>query len=238
YTLTGVKVADFTEFLRAMETPLIFVLSPPPQNVALSLLRVASRVECETVLEVAIHYLRKLWPSTPPTTAEAKAIDSTLIAINAARQFKVPGILKRAFYELLRNPLFWLQVVTQRQTLSLSDADLLALYHARDFTQQHWRKLVFLLPGNGGECLSTGRLAKKCAFTDGAERAAYWRSQFVEDNHLEKGAGDPIWYIGDLLQGAMFNSQTGTWCRACLDERQVAWNAMKSWLWSRLDHLL
>ncbi|KAI0327387.1 hypothetical protein GY45DRAFT_1132875 [Cubamyces sp. BRFM 1775] len=54
----------------------------------------------------------------------------------------------------------------------------------------------------------------------------------------EKGVNGPIWYIGHLLQSPMFNSPEGTWRKACLDERQSAWNAMNDELRSKLNQLL
>ncbi|KAI8989209.1 hypothetical protein BD414DRAFT_536507 [Trametes punicea] len=240
HSLTGVDVQDFTEFLRALETPLKYAIAKPDQSAAISLLRVAARLECEDVLAVAKNRLCALWSRRPSSKHKSSASDA-LAMITIGREYKVPEVLKRAFYELLRNPSFWETVASRarRPTLTVSDADLLALYHARHVLQQKWTKLLFTPPGLEGRCLTTtrSRSTKKCLLDEDYERAASWQSQFVTENNLEKGAEDPLRYVESLLQEQAFKSLEETWCKACIDERKAAWEkACVDW-WNSLDSL-
>lgn len=214
------------------------IIAPCSQNDAVSLLRVATKLGCGTVHKVAKHRLRTLWPLAAPINGwTRKNLHETTTVIAIAREFDLPEVLKRAFYELLRNPSFWDTVVSKRTGVKLPDGDVLNLYHVRHVLQQEWRTLVFTPPSPGSACLGSQE-QQRCANTSRARRAGHWRSHFVETKDLENGAADPVCYVDVILEGPLFKNPDGTWCSACLAERKAAWEGAKARWWDMLDELL
>ncbi|OJT03847.1 hypothetical protein TRAPUB_5470 [Trametes pubescens] len=182
HTLEGISAADFTEFLRVFENPLY---------VRNFMLRMADKIGCKTVLDVAKRRLCEHWPLTVPqrTNFMKKGLSNSIAIIELARQFNIPEILKRAHYEILRSYSFWANIVANRDSVKLADTDLLTLYHARHVLQQEWRTLLLTPPVPKDLCLSS----KGCVYTESATRSEKWRSQVID--HLEDKAVDPIRYI-------------------------------------------
>ncbi len=213
-------------------------IAPCSQNEAISLLRVATKLRCGAVQKVAKHRLRTLWPLTAPGNVRKKKNlheATTIIAI--ACELDLPEVLKRAFYEVIRNPSFWDLLVTKRANVKLSDADMLNLYHVRHVLQQEWRALVLTPPSPGSTCLAPQEKLR-CSNASRARRAGHWRSHFVETGDLEKGAADPVCYVDAILEGPFFKKPDGTWCSECLAERKAAWEGSKVRWWGLLDRLL
>ncbi|KAL7284893.1 hypothetical protein ACG7TL_002207 [Trametes sanguinea] len=245
YTLVDVEAADFVTFLQALDTPLKYVLTPLTQAECLSLLRTAKTLECASVTEIAKHRLRSFWPPTLPGKHKKKSITHTIEVINVAREVGVPEVLRAAYYELVRSPSFWERVATRRHALALSDADLVALYHARDVLQKKWAALLFTVPGSRGMCIGgnafnfgpVARLKERCYRNEEAARKAAWQSELVQHTFLEKGSEDPIWYVERMLQSSAFRSLEGMWCATCMEQRREAWTAARTEWWDLLNDL-
>ncbi|EIW51928.1 uncharacterized protein TRAVEDRAFT_53922 [Trametes versicolor FP-101664 SS1] len=240
HVLGGISIADFTEFLRAYENPLMHVTVPPKQSICISLVRVADKLGCKTVSDVARSRLRKLWPLLVPQRTidwKKKTLGETTAIIALAREFNLPEVLRRAFYELVRNPAFWETITTNRDSVKLADADLIALYHARHTLQQEWRTLLLTQPLPEASCLNSQRGKDRCAYTNVASRISAWRRLVVETGHLETGAVDPIYHIDVILAAVEFRDLAGTWCTLCITERNCVWAAAKSQWWGMLDEL-
>ncbi|OSC96917.1 hypothetical protein PYCCODRAFT_1440687 [Trametes coccinea BRFM310] len=245
YTLVDVEAADFVTFLQALDTPLKYVLTPPTQAECLSLLRTAKTLECASVAEIAKHRLRSFWPPTLPGKHKKKSVTHTIDVINVAREVGVPEVLRAAYYELVRSPSFWERVATRRHALALSDADLVALYHARDVLQKKWAALLFTVPGSRGMCIGgnafnsgpVARLKERCYRNEEAARKAAWQSELVQHTFLEKGSEDPIWYVERMLQSSAFRSLEGMWCATCMEQRREAWTAARTEWWDLLNDL-
>ena len=69
--------------------------------------------------------------------------------MSVAREYGIPGVLKRIFYELLVNEAFWTTLAEDRKTISLEDSYLLKLYDARHYLQREWREFVCPLSASG-----------------------------------------------------------------------------------------
>ncbi|KAI0363509.1 hypothetical protein BV20DRAFT_1057988 [Pilatotrama ljubarskyi] len=228
--LNGLRIADFIEFLRALETPLMYTITPPSQAVALALLRVATPLGCTAVLDFARHRLRQLWPDVVPHEGmEVIGYDAALEVISAARQFGLPELLKQAFYEVLQSIAFWRHAETERHTLPLGDADLLMLYRARHVLQQLWSERILVPPPY--PC-PTG----KCTRNSAADRELTWYAHIVKSGYLQKGQQDPMRHIDGLSRYAV-QTLAKSWCGACLDKNIVAWATAKQEWWKKMDEL-
>lgn len=212
--------------------------APCSQDVAISLLRVATKLGCGTIQKFAKDRLRALWPLTAPRGRKRKELSETIAIIALARELDLPEVLKCAFYELLRNSSFWDMVVTKRGDVKLADADVLNLYHTRHVLQQEWRALVLTPPSPGSACLGP-QGQQRCASSIRAGSAGLWRSYFIEMGSLEMGAADPMCYVDVLRDGWLFRNMVNEdWCRSCTAERKAAWEGAKTRWWDMLDGLL
>lgn len=212
----------------------MYMVTLPNQSVAVPLLRVAHHLGCQTIFQAAKHRLSQLYPSTiPGRTSRKKTLDHASTIIAVAREFHLPELSKRAFYEVLRNAHFWKVVITNRTSVNLTDTDILNLYHARQVLQQEWRALLNTPPE--AACIAAAD-HRHCIYSSRSQRAAHWRSHFVDSGELEKGAEDPICSIDAVLQSAFFQ-QPVNWCKACLDGRRDAFEAAKVRWWGMLDQL-
>ncbi|KAI0349913.1 hypothetical protein OH77DRAFT_1156763 [Trametes cingulata] len=228
--LDNLDAAEFSDFLRALEDPCAYVIEPPTQGMAISLLRTATRLGCESVRKLARHRLEQLWPCTIDQKLTRKGHVLAIEIISAAREFDLPQLLKRAFYELIRSTTFWKRVETERPTLALSDADLLMLYQARHVLQQHWRELVFVPP-------RLQYLACLCRHFRPSQRQASWSAEIVKWGDLQKGEEDPIGYL-DTFKWRAFENKERLWCRKCLNQSATTWLEAKREWWKKLDGLL
>lgn len=218
-------------------TSSMHVIAPCSQGTAVSLLRVATKLGCGTVHKVAKHRLCSLWPPTAPSNSRRrKNLNETTDIIAVARELDLPEVLKRAFYELLRNPSFWDMLVNKRANVKLPDADVITLYHARHILQQEWRALALAPTSPESVCLGTQE-QQRCASSIPARSAGRWQSHFVQTGDLEKGALDPVCYVDVILEGPLFKRTEGPWCSACFAERKAAWEGAKARWWDTLDGL-
>ncbi|KAL1937114.1 hypothetical protein VTO73DRAFT_15085 [Trametes versicolor] len=228
-------LGDFEKLLIVLETPLIYTDAPPTQAIALSLVRAAHSLSCDVVLKLARKHLCAIWDaenppkaSPHPTTktnpapsslsADTTAVHTyhdALFIILFARQYGIPELLKRAFYELLASAEFWATLTADRKQIRLTEADLLRLYNARHVLQQRWREAVVLAPymdekgvstcrGNGSACSIYNHLY--------SSRSQHWRKMMLESEVVEAGMGDPLRY--DASSG-LTKEQKETWCRGC-----------------------
>ncbi|OSC96918.1 hypothetical protein PYCCODRAFT_1212482 [Trametes coccinea BRFM310] len=216
YTLSDIESADFATFLHALETPLQYALGSERAN------------------QFAKDRLRSLWPLTLPPMISKITFKDAINVINIARNYNIPEVLRRAFYEVLRSSGFWDQLHARRPVKSLSKSDIISLQHARIVLQEKATALFFIPPGENGKCASSGRAKTRCT---GHDRAPAWTSSFVTHSRLEACSTDPLGFADSICQGEEFQDLVDSWCPACLEERKLAWAAAKLEWWASLDSL-
>ncbi|KAI0760909.1 hypothetical protein BD413DRAFT_617431 [Trametes elegans] len=163
--------------------------------------------------------------SAPPTYAEAVSI------VLFARQYALPGVLKRAFYELLASPPFWAALVADRRQIRLHEDDLLRLYNARYVLQQAWRAAAPCVPDPDKK---KGHASPACnAYFPGRTDAL--RAMVLGSGLVEPGAVDPLRY--DLLAG-LGEEERKKWCMWCLKDWEDALGEKRKVWWRMLDNLL
>ncbi|KAI0824550.1 hypothetical protein BC628DRAFT_1419992 [Trametes gibbosa] len=170
--LSELKVDDSKTLLVALETPLLgSVYCSPAQSFAESLVIASQSVSCDIVFKFAKRhlcafrdavrppaaptYVMTLFPPTPtPASAESPLMDPSTARtheeaayiILLARRYRIPELLKRAFYELIASATFWDVVSASRKQTKPGIDDLLRLYEARHALQKMWRDAVLIEP--------------------------------------------------------------------------------------------
>ena len=76
-------------------------------------------------------------PSADPL--DARKWNMTAYIVKLARRHKIPGVLKRAFYELALSAAFWEAVRAKRESVRLSMEDVVMLYEVRFALGKMWR---------------------------------------------------------------------------------------------------
>ncbi|KAL1937104.1 hypothetical protein VTO73DRAFT_15091 [Trametes versicolor] len=212
-----------------------FTDGPPTQTVACALLRAAHSLSCDVVYKLAKarsptapSHLAILFPTvvtaaSSPSCADAddqRSHENAIFIIHFARQYGLPELLKRAFYELLASARFWAVLAADRKQIRLTEDDLLRLDNARLVLQDRRREALVVAPRTPTETASS-------RYEPATERPQRWRSMMLESGLVEGGTGDPMRF--DVI-GALTQEQRQPWCHGCLKawgdtlaERRMDW---------------
>ncbi|EIW51935.1 uncharacterized protein TRAVEDRAFT_53930 [Trametes versicolor FP-101664 SS1] len=239
YRLSDIAYNDFIVFLEVLETPFKYTNVFPQQDAAVSILKVSRLLDCSMARDLALSMLRKLWPDDRPLLAvpsKCKYSDA-LVVLKASRDYAVPSLRKRAFYELLRSAAFWKAVADDRRALGLADADVFALFGAREALQQQCSTLIFKRPSRGSDwCPMRFAEGNRCnpPYKKPHLRKAFWRSDVIQSGDYESGMRDPIGWLGVMMN--KHDTLTGQgWCEMCFQERRTAWMGARTSWWAMLD---
>ena len=124
--------------------------SPPSQSHTVSLLETGHILSCDTVLCLSNKHLRDLWDSqrvpTKQGPGDLRSYTTTISAIDLAREYEIPGLLKRAFYELLSSEAYCAAYRTSRDSIKLSHEDKERLAYARAVLGGLWSDFILAVP--------------------------------------------------------------------------------------------
>lgn len=168
----------------------------------------------------------------------SRAFSDAVAVIELARECGVPSLLKSAFYELVRSAQFWTAASKDRQAITLSDADLLTLYHARHELQCKWRSFALQPPPS---CSASSSSQVSGCVTGEHKRRVEWQAFIMGlPDVLGTEPVDPINALQALNSNAMVQGalKKTKWCKDCVSERKKAWQQAKIQWWDALDELL
>ncbi|KAM5531973.1 hypothetical protein V8D89_014373 [Ganoderma adspersum] len=266
YEVSGIAVSDFTTFLNFLEYPLEHSVSTAPGEKLYPLLRASNVLGCALVHDLAKKAVAKQWPSLQPpkrnadsrwSAASRPRASDAIQAIVHARKYRIPLVLKCAFYELLRNTAFWEAVdhthtnsrvaLPERESSAdrdllapLSRGDLVRLQQARWKLREAWDALLRTPPGS-----DAGWKGTTCTVCPPAQngrpltqsRTDAWAIETAHAGERVSKFGDPIagtYLVEDWLDSLKRHSR-GKWCEGCLEERKYAWREARTTWWQHLD---
>ncbi|KAM5539176.1 hypothetical protein V8D89_007049 [Ganoderma adspersum] len=231
---------EFKDVLRALDTPLEFAASPPTQSLAISLLTASVHLVSPRVQDLAHRRLCERWdaarpPSPDPLDARKWSMAAYMVAL--ARRHGVPGVLKRAFYELASSAAFWEAVRTNSESVRLPWKDVGMLYEARIALGKMWREWIMETEvkkevGGGAGAAKEYR----CTRYLGCANRTSWRDRVAEHGLLEKGAMDPLRYNVVRCAKEAFQGDY-PWCQSCKAEKEETWRTKCVEWWGALDSL-
>ncbi|KIM74682.1 hypothetical protein PILCRDRAFT_698792 [Piloderma croceum F 1598] len=231
YDISSEKLCarDFETLLDAMENAIVYSLAPPPFSVAASLLRVSTILDFPTFRAFSVKRVQSFFPPNVEHVS-LERIDSVEAAeaMLLGRMYDVPGIVKRASYELLRT-----------SGLSHADPDVpchdqmhqrSAEYINRLVTVR--RKLVHFWVDWG---LNTF-LDSVCTST--VECTAESNGQAIHDK-LTLSSGlfkefvyDPVCGLRALIEA---DWEAQGFCTSCVEKRRASWVIAREKVWGQLD---
>lgn len=211
----------------------------PSQSHTVSLLESADILDCNAVIRLAENRLRKLWDSRdvpmkrgPDDIRSYKAAIST---IQLAREYKIDGILKRAFYELLSSGEYWEAYRADRASIELSHKDKERLTYARAVLGELWGEFILAVPDTDVSANVVRRLSDEWCCYNYSDRGPNWRSTIVEKGDLKSGATDPLRY--NVVDKRRAYLKEEGWCKGCLANKESAWQVKRAEWWGLLDEL-
>lgn len=218
------------------------------EDVAVSLFRASSALSCDKILQPATHHLLERWNSeNPPCRGDpARHLADALDMVKLARTYPLPGVLKRAFYEVLSNPDTYRRLEKCPDTIALDYSDIYRLFQAQKTLADEWRKFIVIAPhtdhkghskcpATAYDCNAQGVNAMCVCGTAVRGRTGTWRAQMVAFGLLDAGAADPIRY--DFAAGCSVEIGA-SWCEGCLDERRRALEMKRVEWWNMLDGII
>lgn len=164
-----------------------------------------------------------------PKTHPEEAVDALRLSLDAG----IPGIRKRAFYELLRLPDFG-QRVGGDSSLRREDCD--ALVRARHQYTLAWMNVLLKPPQRSAECKQREQKKgqSKCAARNDSCLFPLWLS-IVESKNLREYYVDPI--TGSKTLQDLSDQEQGV-CIECELHWESVWEREGQRLWNELDGML
>ncbi|TFK65527.1 hypothetical protein BDN72DRAFT_193469 [Pluteus cervinus] len=180
---TGVSLTDFEAVLTASEDGFYCYAKPSLAFVA-SLVRAASVFQFEKLLEYATHFLEEVFPSDVGKVSKLPIpIADATEAILLGRNWDLPQLLKRAFYELARAPPSETPIPKEsRYATMLEKDDLLLVNNLQKYLTAAWHRILMSFPK--AEC------NPDCTTT---RKGFSYNSPVVQNHHF-----DPIWGLTQL----------------------------------------
>ncbi|KAL1717020.1 hypothetical protein EV715DRAFT_204228 [Schizophyllum commune] len=218
---TEVKADDFTELLTAMDDAIEFCIEDPEAPMLAAIFRAASILRFEKFKAYAQKKLTDLYPSSLDKVTEWIQYYNTNMVI-LARDWKLPRILKRALYDIVRDS--EAEETFQADETALADLyprDLYLLSLAQKNVALEWTDILTLDPY---EC--------KTESCHSDSKTHMWRIIHSDVKIAEKYAIDPICGMQTLID---VDWKKYGHCDACQARRRNELTERRKKLWADLD---
>ncbi|KAI0943729.1 hypothetical protein AcW1_002820 [Taiwanofungus camphoratus] len=251
YKITTVSVEDFVSLLTALDSGIAYAINPPPFPVLASILRAAHTLSFPAILTYATHILRQMWPDDLAQLSSVRK-DFATETVALARQCNVPSLLKRAYYELLRTPIFgqrangdgWTsEDEDEKPGQRLPAPDLLCLVAARELLLREWIQTTRAPPSPSvvpcplDQILPSAMNPELAPALESCRRAraqsiAQWTAHVTQADVFEAGMYDPLCGLDSLAE---IDWAGMGYCVGCVSVRQELWMDKKERLWKKLN---
>lgn len=247
----------FSSLLTASMDNSTYHIQPPPFRTVSSILRASSALAFPKFRHWAIMYLENMWSDDLDDLRATSRLPDATEAVILGRNYDVPSILKRAFYELLRSGGFALKDELDPETkhhtdsknwkddksdILISRADLRRLIVVREKLTSAWILATASAPKFPECSLSEkhGSKEKGSSSPDGCSSASAKRSGWTrvvhESGMFEKYLYDPICGLDALCDIPWMKQEH--YCKECFSARRNAWDKQREALWSDLGSWL
>ncbi|KAI0703484.1 hypothetical protein BC835DRAFT_1319183 [Cytidiella melzeri] len=237
FKVKGVSVADFEQLLMALDNAISYVYSPPEFSQLASILRAAQTLRFSALEDFASRTLRQMWSKelSKLTESRIKHAPETIIL---AREYEMPELLKRAFYELVRTARLGEDEDADSDdpdvaSTQISRQDLVRLIRAREELVARW----ILTAGSPPEILCPlapveppSKESAKCMQAR-ANLFAHW-NEVVKKGLFEEYLYDPLVGLQRLVEHDW--TELG-YCRGCVKAWRDSWMAQRVKLWQQLE---
>ena len=212
----------------------------PSQSEAISVLRASHVLQSWQTTTLAQTWLKEIWEAHA-FPGDARSYEDAIRMVQLSRQFKIPGVLKRAFYELVSSHEFWGAVAADIACVDLREEDITVLLKARLWLAEKWQDFLFVAPNaertgrpKCEEQMRGNGQVKLCGIPHDEGRDPSWAWSMVKGGHLKLGALDPLRY--NVVERGEEDLKLA-WCDACLQTKEDEWKDKRVEWWGQLDGL-
>ena len=189
------------------------------------MLRAASALSCKSLARFSEKLLQEIWsPNLQRLTR--LPLPSAQEVVLVAREFGIPEVLKRALYEVLRDP-------TAHDKLAADD--LHRVHKAHGELQMAWAGFIWTMPNSHAfQCHARTRAeARVCSAAQEHDRFQTWRD-LLEEHELFSPSDplDGLKSLADLHWAAL------GYCPTCVTARREVFARKREELWEKMDQWL
>ncbi|TFK65528.1 hypothetical protein BDN72DRAFT_801038 [Pluteus cervinus] len=219
---TGIALEDFEAVLTTLESGVKYCYAKPPFAFVVSLVHAASFFQFTEILDFGTAFLEENFTDDlGELTENALPVAHATEAVLLGRNWKLPQLLKRAFYELARAPAN--EISNRAESINELDTDDLVLIIdlQRHLTAAWFKVLSFP--------------KSSCTSSPACEKAGKTNILPLTHGIVKKYHFDPVWGLSELKK---LDWKDRGYCATCsvvrvkwLDEQQVKlWDDVSNWL--------
>jgi hypothetical protein len=225
-----------------------FFYNRPSFEVVASVLRVSSTLSFPHFREWAIHYLEEMW-SDDLKDLSSNRLNNAVETITLGRNYGAPGVLKRAYYELLRTGGLGHQDIDEDMrgdedaACSIARSDTKRLIYTREKLQEAWFDTLasgsraFNCPNAPKEGVISGQsshdTANAIACPSSATKMTGWNMLVYTSGMFQEYMYDVLCGL-EILVDRDWQAEDG-YCVDCAKMRRDAWQKQRAKLWGNLD---
>ncbi|KAK7682156.1 hypothetical protein QCA50_014743 [Cerrena zonata] len=219
--LTNVSAHDFGRLVGVLNRTFDFLASPPSPSVLSAILGASKALEFSTISDFLVQYMSTVWSSDCSLITEGR-LEGAVVTIQLAREFRVPQLLRRAFYEIIRDG-------TDVTTLGLADKDTMTALKIQGLFQKEWMLFVKASPQTA--CDQGPSDSMTCSSR--SIRKEQWTLNVTDSTIYELGMQDPLYALNRLIdlgwtkQGYCL-SCAGHWRMGLRTKRAAWWDLLGS----------
>ncbi|CDO68431.1 hypothetical protein BN946_scf184707.g12 [Trametes cinnabarina] len=257
-TSPGVSTDDFDLLIAALQDPDQY--KDAPQEMVATLLRVAFALACEPVITLAKDRFCTLWDSRYPPQPESYRVlkmkaareisgsyadsgkhtyQEALAAIRLGREYDIPGVIKRASYELASSAEFGDAVLADPDVaIGLSEVEIQTIQEMRTALAEWWWEAILTPPRYNADTkitkchrLSLTSLPFGCKQRGSEKRTKGWKAMMTDSGEAEAGQYDPFRYDVFLR---MRDDRKTQWCTCCIREWETMLAEKRAQWWTEL----
>ncbi|KAG2045308.1 hypothetical protein BDR03DRAFT_33196 [Suillus americanus] len=248
YHLSNTTPTDLEALLQLDKNPMAYYFVPPPFQVLAAILRAATRLGFNTYRAFAVKLLENAWSSSlADLTTESKSNAAEVVIL--ARTCGVEGVLKRAFYEMVRVTGYGLGdgELDGDDIQEISRADERRLERMREHLISAWSQVAvrvdpsFKCPNQTKETSGTPGRAHILGSSSSSPRLPgcpslslkkdAWERRVHDTGFYEEYQFDPLCGLQTLID---IKWEEEGWCSDCVRARREAWTRMRQKTWERI----
>ncbi|KAG1865309.1 hypothetical protein F4604DRAFT_1585964 [Suillus subluteus] len=259
YHLSNITPKDLEALLQLDRNQMTYYFTPPPFPVLAAIIRAATALGFDTHRAFAVRLLENAWSSSLADLSTDKKPNAVEVVV-LARTCGIEGVLKRAFYEMVRMVGYGLSDGeldggNGEGYQEISRADERRLGRMREHLTVLWSQVakrvdcsfkcpdqpkeisrsIFGLPASTGPSSSTS-LAHSSKCPSLSSRRDAWERRVYNSGLYDKYQFDPLCGLQALID-IKWDVDEG-WCSNCVRARRDAWTRMRQGTWEHIGVLI
>ncbi|KAI0059211.1 hypothetical protein BV25DRAFT_1157099 [Artomyces pyxidatus] len=256
YLVHETTVEDFERLLVLFDDPIAHMDGPPPFPILASILRASTALSFENLRNWAVRILECMWPQELNALKDEETPHAAETIV-LAQTCDVPRVRKRAYYELLRTPMFGQEEPAEDDVIlldndgnvqrddvgtKLSAQNYATLVRAREKLNDEWIAAAAYAPSDivcplaikGREPDGSSK-KQVCISADEQKVDWHWTTSVHKTGIFAEDMLDPVLGLDNLIA---VDWKKGGYCKECTTMRRNSWRKLRERWWASLDRWL